>query len=506
MTPRHRLRAFLLAFLAAATCAVTTATSANASARWPALPRSVHVTSLGTTAFTVDAGRSANVAQYKVFVSTVKNDLYASSLGSYRKNRTARASKRPHLVVAGLHYAAKPYFFRFATVNGPHMRLDTVRAVNLRPSTPSSVRVSNSSAGLSLTWGSGAATGFLVTQSTDAAMRQNRQTYSLRRLNSQFSPPAVSRGHRYYFRVRALNGSTPSTWSAQVAASPVVNRQFVRVVQYNVLADGFDGKRTTGEVIAPWSKRGPAAAALVRRVNPDVAALEEASSYAYGKRGARQVDTFARGLGSNYAVAPTEIVPWSKSYKGFRSGDYIVYRKTSWTPVSGRSGTWTLPGGKLYVAFSLLQSRSTGARFLMVATHLQAGAGSSYDALRKRQAQAVVSGAVSRAKGLPIVYSGDFNGYYSDYHPNDVTAQVMRANHDAESFFVAPKLVNSAYNSNNLYHRVAPRGLGAIDRIFADAGVSVRQWTQLLHLSHGRFVGVIPSDHNPVVADLGVPI
>jgi hypothetical protein len=33
----------------------------------------------------------------------------------------------------------------------------------------------------------------------------------------------------------------------------------------------------------------------------------------------------------------------------------------------------------------------------------------------------------------------------------------------------------------------------------------VTSWSQLLNLSHGEFTGVIPSDHNPVVANLEFP-
>ena len=40
--------------------------------------------------------------------------------------------------------------------------------------------------------------------------------------------------------------------------------------------------------------------------------------------------------------------------------------------------------------------------------------------------------------------------------------------------------------------------------MFADSGVGVRAWQELLNIANGQLVGVIPSDHNPVVADLGI--
>jgi hypothetical protein len=35
--------------------------------------------------------------------------------------------------------------------------------------------------------------------------------------------------------------------------------------------------------------------------------------------------------------------------------------------------------------------------------------------------------------------------------------------------------------------------------------VAVRRWEMRLNLTAGSFVGVIPSDHNPVVADVVLP-
>jgi hypothetical protein len=41
--------------------------------------------------------------------------------------------------------------------------------------------------------------------------------------------------------------------------------------------------------------------------------------------------------------------------------------------------------------------------------------------------------------------------------------------------------------------------------VFAPPGVAVRSWAQVMDLSHGQIAGVIPSDHNPVVATLEYP-
>ena len=41
--------------------------------------------------------------------------------------------------------------------------------------------------------------------------------------------------------------------------------------------------------------------------------------------------------------------------------------------------------------------------------------------------------------------------------------------------------------------------------MYAPAGVAVRGWALALKLSDGKFVGAIPSDHNPLVADVVLP-
>ena len=42
----------------------------------------------------------------------------------------------------------------------------------------------------------------------------------------------------------------------------------------------------------------------------------------------------------------------------------------------------------------------------------------------------------------------------------------------------------------------------SIDHVFASPGIAVTAWREILQLRGGKFLGVIPSDHNPVVADL----
>jgi endonuclease/exonuclease/phosphatase family metal-dependent hydrolase len=104
---------------------------------------------------------------------------------------------------------------------------------------------------------------------------------------------------------------------------------------------------------------------------------------------------------------------------------------------------------------------------------------------------------------LPVVYAGDVNSH--EGHPLDGPAVAMGATGTADAQLVAPHRTNVQYNSANQYRRTPPKSGLALDRIYASPGVAVGAWRQVLELSGGRLVGVIPSDHNAVVADLVVP-
>jgi endonuclease/exonuclease/phosphatase family metal-dependent hydrolase len=111
---------------------------------------------------------------------------------------------------------------------------------------------------------------------------------------------------------------------------------------------------------------------------------------------------------------------------------------------------------------------------------------------------------VAARRGVPVVYVGDFN---SDQYRHSVNApvDVMRRAHVADAFSVAQSRKFGRFNTANNYKRRPPHNRAHIDYVFAPQGVAVHSWRIELRLRHGKFVGTIPSDHNPVVCTLGVP-
>jgi endonuclease/exonuclease/phosphatase family metal-dependent hydrolase len=70
---------------------------------------------------------------------------------------------------------------------------------------------------------------------------------------------------------------------------------------------------------------------------------------------------------------------------------------------------------------------------------------------------------------------------------------------------VAQHKSNAKFDSANQYRRVPPAYHQNIDHVFAPSGVGVQSCALLLHLQSGRFVGTMPSDHNPLECDLTLP-
>jgi endonuclease/exonuclease/phosphatase family metal-dependent hydrolase len=187
----------------------------------------------------------------------------------------------------------------------------------------------------------------------------------------------------------------------------------------------------------------------------------------------------------------------------------VLYKQASYVPVAA-GGHWdlgTMPGGgSRWAAYQLLRQRATGAIFLFVSPHLYVGSGKTGDAVRQNETSAMVRQAQAYAAkhgDSAIVYAGDFNSH--ERHSSDGPAVAMRASHTADALHVAQSRTNQKFNSANQYRRTAMASGLMVDHIYASPTVAVAAWRQILKLSRGRFVGVIPSDHNPVVADLLIP-
>jgi endonuclease/exonuclease/phosphatase family metal-dependent hydrolase len=284
-------------------------------------------------------------------------------------------------------------------------------------------------------------------------------------------------------------------------AATVRAEQPIRVMTYNILELSRDGDHEGSGIVAPWSERKAAAARLIKDANPDVVAVQEGSDWVGRPRGVRQVGSLRAALGGVYALAHTEISPEEPHY--FRTGVYILYKKAEYRAY-GRGWHWAL-GNHRWAAYQLLRNRMTGARFLFVSTHLLKGNGAANDRQREAETNVLITKArryAARHGRVPVIYAGDFNSDSDRRHAFNGPAIAMRDANITDTFNAAHGRVLGRYNSANQYERRPPKAGDHIDYVFASPGVVVRSWRLVMRLSDGRLLGVIPSDHNPVVTNL----
>ncbi|HVT64040.1 MAG TPA: endonuclease/exonuclease/phosphatase family protein [Mycobacteriales bacterium] len=502
MSPRRTLPAVSAA---AVLGALMIPAAAGAAVARPAAPSGMRVVAATASSITVQVDRTAHAHAYRLYTSTTRSDLFTANISHALASKVSRS---PRLTISGLTQRSVPYFYRVVAINQRRQHFsEAIGEVGLQPSRPAGLTATANASRTFLTWGSGPATGFRIEQATNPAMTAHHKTYTILGPTPSFTPYGLHAGTTYWFRVRALNERTPSAASAPVSARAQSSMQPVSVMTYNVLEADLDGRHEGSGVVAPWDQRKLGVVRFIQQASPDVIAVQEAAAWVKRVKGPRQIDSLRSALGGAYALAHTEVPPSQPYYK--RTADYILYRKDAYAAV-GSGDHWSLGySGQVnhWAAYQVLRNRTTGAKFLMVGTHLLVPHGHEADLQREQQTKRLVhyARAYAHAHGnLPIVYAGDWNSDQFRHHP-DGPSVVMNSFGIPKSSAIAQHLTNARFNTANGYVRHAPSDAAHIDDVFVSPGIAVRSWRELLHLSHGHLVGVIPSDHNPVVANLEVP-
>ncbi len=471
--------------------------TANAAVARPATPSGMRVVAATSSSFTVAVHRTANAHGYRLYASTVRSDLYARNLANAQ---ASPVSKTPRMTVSGLTHRSATYYYRVEAINRHrHHYSASIGVAGLEPPAPSGLTVAHNS----LAWTGTAATGYEIEQATNPSMTAHLKTYSMYGPTPAFTPYEVSKGATYWYRVRSLNGSTASAASPAVSMQARSALQPVTAMTYNILEATTDGHSESGNTVAPWSQREPGVASFINQAKAGVVAIQEGAAWVKRVKGPRQVDSLRSALGSSWSLAHTEVPPSQHHYH--RTGDYILYRNDEFAAV-GTGNHWSI-GDSHWAAYQILRSRSTGAEFLMISAHLIVPSGHANDVRREQETKRLVSQARSYASargGLPIVYGGDYNSDQYGHHPNGPTV-AMNAAGIPNSYNVAQHRVNEKWNTANRYRTRPKPSFAHMDTLFVSRGIGVKSWRELVRISRGRFVGVIPSDHNPVVTDLEIP-
>lgn len=275
----------------------------------------------------------------------------------------------------------------------------------------------------------------------------------------------------------------------------------LRVASYNIMCSHC------GSV--SWPARRSAVATTIRGQAPDVLGIQEANN---GR--SKQFLQLVSSLGGAYRG-----VDLSRNGNQTR----IVYNSATLRLISRGTRKLTSAGGAgaRYVVWAVFEQRATGKRFLFVTTHLEYRDGTKYFNLRKQQTSQVLAAVRAQRRNLPVIVTGDWN---SDKwaKPSNAPYDMMVANGFVDplgniarskgisSRAIVERRIHTNYWSVNHYKRVAQRyapgqnGVN-IDQIFVTP-MRVSEFEVVVRVdSKGRFIGVIPSDHNMLRADVWLP-
>ena len=449
---------------------------------------------------------SGTSGRFKLFAAHTIKGVSVVNFGSAESSPWTHSK---NVTVSGLKYSTEGWYYRLMAESGGRHAYSAIEGpVGLAPSKPTNLALSTPNGAVSLTWDSGAATGYQVVQGTNSQLSAGRTVYTMKGLDRQFTPPSLNPGTTYFFAVRARTLTSNSGSTAPVSGTPTADQTTVSVATYNIREAVHDNEPDGSNHGAPWSQRKGPAAALLRTAMPDVIGVQEAASFVEGSTTKRQADSLTEALGDPYRIARTEIPPTEKHY--FRTGNNIIYNSNRLTTV-GAGDHWDLGHGSLgtqhWAAYQQFQVVGTGAKFVFVSFHLiqKNDNPATDDAAREDQATSMIHQAHATFPSLPIVYGGDSNSAVEKKHVIDSARVAARAFNIDDALDAAKVRHHSKYNSANGYNPKPPAFYDDIDVLLTEPGVGVARWDELLNLSHGKFMLPIPSDHNPLVADVTIP-
>src|SRR3978361_210362 len=103
-----------LAFVVSAAAAPVPWTGGAASAASVDPPSGIRTASVSATSFTIATNASTNAVDYRMYVSSVKDDVFYANITANSRTSARRTvdSSTPQMTVSGLTYTNKPYYYR----------------------------------------------------------------------------------------------------------------------------------------------------------------------------------------------------------------------------------------------------------------------------------------------------------------------------------------------------------------------------------------------------------
>lgn len=312
-----------------------------------------------------------------------------------------------------------------------------------------------------------------------------------------------------YVQVISYNGSKRSTSPIKYGwPTPETDggNTTLRMATYNVTSIAA----TANIPSRTWAKRREAVRNTILAANPDVLAVQEATTaFATKLRHYEDIDAMLDG----YKLAYPSSAVGTAGGKDVTKGDHLYYRPDTVSVIDyGIESAKRVAGGSWgsvkdrYFSWALMEQRRTGQRFYVASVHLQTGSSASVQGLRTRVALAIDSYLSSRNKSsYPVILAGDLNSNISTY-PKGVTTELIKRGYVDTA--AAPVRSGYLYSTSNSKFPTKPKSYSyvgtRIDYILMKGGAGSRAAAnQLKLLKSGKFdPAYYGSDHNLQWADL----
>jgi endonuclease/exonuclease/phosphatase family metal-dependent hydrolase len=346
--------------------------------------------------------------------------------------------------------------------------------------------------------------------STTFKVGGNRHSVTLTPEQTARAGAGLGSGRHLFFRIAAVRKGSADTASRPypflghttvAGQGPTGNGAALRFASYNLHVASRD---VPGH---PWKDRAPLIAKNLARATPDVVALEEMIPAMWDNRAGGDglaAELKSAGLGRYRLTMPD-------AYTDSPGDSRILYDPAKVTMTGSCAtdpGACTIrmpdPSGQVRLAaYAQFEVNGTSQKFWFVAAHLNPGNAAKTDALRGKQAQAIVAemSQLYSQSHLPVIVGGDFNSSQTSNGKDAPHTAFLQAGYFNTS--AARTQVNLQYNSVNAYkspQRPSNYGFGSMIDSILTLGMrgasTFKQW---------RTTGPYPSDHNLITTDLRLP-
>ena len=357
-------------------------------------------------------------------------------------------------------------------------------------------------------------------------------------------------GTQYYFKVKVieLDGTEVGPYSAAFTATtkakpkalPAIQNP-IKIASFNIRGANYASTPTETSFL-PWDKRRNAVISNITSQMPDVVGLQEASKALLKDSAGKdmtisQFEDLKNRIGAPYeltnmhrnnCVNSTTTANCVYADQGASQDSRILYNKNTVTLVSQGAVQLPLMEAKStprFVAWAIFKQKSTNREFFVANTHLQPDNSTAGYNSRKAQAQKVVETInLKNPDKLPTFILGDMNSSKWAEPKNEQYEVFTKAGYIdpvggtdkitlSSGYATAEVMKNAEYNTFNGFKQalgktsvVSPRALGShIDYIYTSK-MRVSKWEQVINIdSNGNLQGIIPSDHNMIMATAEVP-